>query len=187
MCVTDSDSEIDLSLSLSLYLYRCHEWVDHCFTFIHREHGTDQYISGNCIGGFPEVRAWHTLTVHVDVDNIEAHLDGSLLLKTTRPFSPQPSNVGAVVWYNYEITASFKEFRVEEYFVPISSFRNTRTFQLPFIEDIVDSHEMKLMLGDQVPSVDNYAVSADFRYTAGDFGLCYNVNNDTDFEFVYYR
>ena len=150
-------------------------------------HGTGQKTEGNCIGGIPEKRVWHTLTVYVDLENIAMYLDGSLLVKITQTFNPQPLKVGAVVFHAGSIAASFKEFRVEEFFVPITSFPNTRTFQVPLNHEMVGSHEVKSVLGDQISFVDTYTVSADFHYTIGAFGLSYNIIDDNNFDFVYYR
>ena len=157
-----------------------------CFTHYH--YGPALLVDGKCAGGIPEARVWHTLAVNIELKKIEAYLDGSILFKTKQSVvNPQPSKVGAVVWYNHGIAASFKEFHVEEYFVPIASFPNIRSFQFPPIKDIVDSHKIRTVFGKNVSTLDTYTVSADFQHPIGSFGLCYNVIDDANFDFVYYR
>ena len=133
------------------------------------------------------MRVWHTLTIYVDFGKVEAYLDGSSLMKTEQIFILQSVKVGALVWYARQMTARFKEFHVEEYFAPIASFPNTDDFRVPLIQGISDSHEVKSVLGDQISSAQTYTVSADFQFTVGAFGLCYNIVNDSNFDFVYYR
>ena len=142
---------------------------------------------GDCIGGIPEHRVWHNLAVYINHEKVEAYLDGSLLIKTEQTFDSQPSRIGAAVWYFYDISASFKEFHIEEYYAPIWSFPNTDSVQLPLLHDIVEDHEIKTVLGSQVSSNKTYSVSADFHYITGAFGLCYNILDADNFDFVYYR
>ena len=164
---------------------RCYELVGYCFSF--QNHGTGESIHGDCTAGIPKMQVWHSLIVYVEPEEIQAYLDGSLLVKTGQTFIPQSLKVGALVYYRYEITASFKDFRVEEYFTPISSFPNTNDFQVPRIQEMSDSDEVKSVLGHQVSSDQSYAVSADFHDAVGAFGLCYNVVDENNFDFVYYR
>ena len=124
----------------------------------------------------------------MELEKITAYLDGSVLLSLEQTvINPQPFKVGAMVWYDVGVSASFKEFRVEEYFVPTASFPNIRSFQLPPIEGIVESHEIATVFGKQLTALGTYTVSGDFQHEIGPFGLCYNVVDDTNFDFVYYR
>lgn len=166
---------------------RCLE-ISACFVYEH--YGSGQAgVSGECVGGAPEKRVWHTLTLNVELEKITAYLDGSVLFSLEQTvINPQPFKVGAMVWHGLGISATFKEFRVEEYFVPTASFPNIRSFQLPPIEGIVESHEIATVFGKQVTTVlETYTVSGDFQHAIGPFGLCYNVVDDTNFDFVYYR
>ncbi|XP_028409645.1 uncharacterized protein LOC114532360 [Dendronephthya gigantea] len=165
--------------------------VYRCFELWHCEAGVTRIVtSGDCDGGFGKKGIWQTLAVHVDLTNIKAYKDGSLLLNENIAYNPQPSKVGAVVWYNQRISASFKDFELEEYFTPISIFPTIHEFQLPLIKDVVSRHKMAAVFGNQVTTDLNYTVSATFLNATGSgaaFGLCYNIKNATNFDFVYYR
>lgn len=158
-------------------------------------------VSGECPSGSPlQMRTWYNLAVVVSTYFVEAYLNNDLMVHHSGNFSTSVVKVGVVVFNYRNVKIRFKEFTVvdQDRFETLSNLTDSRPYHLPSFKNSVEEHTILSKVENGGLSSDVYTIAADFRHTehysyavsgtsTGGFGISYNVIDEENFDFVYYR
>ena len=154
------------------------------------------------------MRKWQKMALVVRPNFVTAYLNDEILVHVEGDFYVgKEVKVGIGVWYNYNMIIRFKDFVVTDVdrFETLSNLTSAMSFHLPPLSNSWKNHSViSIVEKDSSALSAAYSVSANFRYseqylgtsylgssylgksTEG-LGIIFNVVDERNFDFVYYR